>query len=226
MPMTAPTLPPPLRDGDCLTSAEFMRRWEAMPGLKHAELIDGIVYMPSPVSLKHSTSHGQLAGWLGYYAAHTPGCIIGVEGTWVMGRDDSPSPDIDLRILPEYGGQSRVDGEYGAGAPELVIEVAVTSQSRDLGPKSRLYERTGVREYIVAVAPAKHLIWKARVDGKFQPIEPDADGIIRSRCFPGLWLDAAALWSQDQARLFAVLHEGLATAEHTSFAAHLAAARR
>ena len=226
MPMAAPTLPPPLRDGDRLTSAEFLRRWEAMPALKHAELIDGIVYMPSPVSLKHADFHAPLTGWLTYYAANTRGCRAGVEGTWVMGRDDTPQPDIALRILPEYGGQSRVEGEYAAGAPELAIEVSATSQARDLGPKSRLYERAGVREYIVAVARAKHLMWKQRVEGKFEPVEADADGILRSRCFPGLWLDPAALWRQDQARLFAVLHQGLASPERAAFAERLAAARR
>ena len=187
-----------------------------MPGLKHAELIDGIVYLPHTTPL--------MGGWPVGSATTRPDCDGGVEGTWVMGRDDTPSPDVDLRILPEYGSQSRVDGEYGARAPEVVIEVAVTSQGRDLGPKSRLYERTGGREYIVAVGPTKQLIWRERVDGKFQPIEPDADGIPRSRCLPGLWLDPAALWSQDQARLFAVLHEEPATAEHVAFAADLAAA--
>ena len=223
MPMAAPTLPPPLREGDHLTSAEFLRRWEAKPALKHAELIDGIVYMPSPVSFKHSSSHSPLTGWLEYYAANTPGCDSGLEATWVMGRDNTPQPDVFLRIRPENGGQSWVEGEYGAGAPELVIEVAATSQARDLGPKSRLYERTGVREYIIAVVPSKQLIWKELVAGKFQLVEPDADGILRSRCFPGLWLDPAALWSQDRASLFAVLQQGLATPEHAAFAARLAA---
>ena len=118
MPMAAPVLPPPLQDGDRLDSAEFLRRWEAMPDLKHAELIDGIVYMPSPVSLKHSDFHGTLAGWICYYAANTPGCRSGVEGTWVMGAKSVPQPDIMLWILPENGGQSRVEGEYAAGAPE------------------------------------------------------------------------------------------------------------
>jgi Uma2 family endonuclease len=222
MSLAAPVSPPPLRDGDRLASDEFMRRWEAMPDLKHAELIDGIVYMPSPVSNKHSDFHAPLAMWLGVYAAYTPGCRSGIEGTWIMGGRDVPSPDLALRILPEYGGQSRVEGEYSAGAPELVIEVAVSSRARDLGVKLRLYERTGVREYLVAVVSQAKLIWHERTAGGFQALEPDADGILRSRCFPGLWLDAAALWRHDQVRVLAVLQQGLTSPEHAAFVARLA----
>jgi hypothetical protein len=110
--VAAHTLPPPLRDGDRLTSNEFLRRWEAMPELKHAELIDGIVYLSSAVSLKHGDFHNPLSGWLHIYTASTPGCRAGPDTTWVMGKRDVPQPDIALRILPDKGGQSRVEGEY------------------------------------------------------------------------------------------------------------------
>jgi Uma2 family endonuclease len=221
MSMAAHTLPPPLRDGDHLTSDEFMRRWEAMPDLKHAELIDGIVYMASPVSLKHAAFHFPLTGWLGYYSAHTPGCSGGTDGTWLMGKHDVPQPDVALRILPENGGQSRVEGEYAAGAPELIVEVAVSSRSRDLGIKRRLYERMGVREYLIAVVGQEKFIWNELTSDGYRPLNPDPDGILRSRCFPGLWLDVAALWRHDQARLFAVLQQGLASPEHAAFVERL-----
>src|SRR5579871_3738526 len=110
MSMAAHSLPPPLRDGDRLTSDEFMRRWEAMPNLKHAELIDGIVYMPSPVSFPHSRFHLTFSGWLFVYESGTPGCQGGSEGTWLMGKRDVPQPDLTLRIDPAHGGQSGNEG--------------------------------------------------------------------------------------------------------------------
>ena len=64
MPLAAPVSPPPLFEGDCLTSDEFLCRWEAMPDLKHAELIDGIVYTPSPVSRDHGQFEYVLTAWL------------------------------------------------------------------------------------------------------------------------------------------------------------------
>lgn len=225
MPTAAHILPPPLREGDHLTADEFLRRWEAMPELKHAELIDGIVYMGSPVSRTHSDFHAPLTGWLVAYATNTPGCWVGSEGTWLMGNRNAPQPDSTLRILPEHGGQSHDEDEYSGGAPELVLEVAVSSNSRDLGVKLKLYERAGVREYLVAVTRKGKFLWKRWTPNGFQPLEPDTDGILRSQCFPGLWLDPAALWSRDLARLSAVLQQGLATPEHAAFVVQLALRR-
>ena len=226
MPMAAPVSPPPLRDGDRLTSDEFLARWEAMPELKHAELLDGIVYVPSPLSRVHATSHIRLSGWISSYEASTPGCEAGSDGTWLMGPRDVPQPDIGLRILPNRGGQSRDEGEYTAGAPELIVEVAASSRSRDLGVKRRLYERMGVREYVVALAREKQILWHILTPEGFQSLDPDADRIFRSRCFPGLWLDHAAFWTPDQARVLAVMDQGLATSEHAAFVAQLADMKR
>jgi Uma2 family endonuclease len=225
MSISAPVSPPPLRDGDRLTRDEFIRRWEAMPDLKHAELIDGIVYMPSPVSKKHSRFDLVLSWWLASYEFGTPGCEAGSDGTWLMGERDVPQPDITLQIVPESGGQWRLEGEYAAGAPELIIEVALSSRSRDLGAKLRLYERMGVHEYLVAVVGQAKVIWNELTASGFRTLEPDADGIIRSRSFPGLWLDPAALWRRDLAGMLAVLQQGLASPEHTAFVARLAGQR-
>src|ERR1035438_4774220 len=223
MSLAAPVSPPPMLESDCLTSDEFLRRWEAMGDVKHAELIDGIVYMPSPVGLNHGTFESFLNIWLGFYVAGTPGCRPSLEATWLMGERNVPQPDITLTILPERGGQSRVEGQYHAGAPELIVEVAVSSYSRDFGAKKRLYERMGVREYVIAVPGAREVRWYELTPAGYQTLEPGSDGIFRSRCFPGLWLDTAALWDLDLARANAVLQQGLATPEHAEFAAQLAA---
>ena len=225
MSMAAHISPPPLREGDQLTSDEFMRRWEAMPDLKYAELIDGIVHMPSPVSIQHADLQVPLGGWLTYYASSTRGCWPSSEGTWLMGEKSVPQPDITLRILPEHGGQSHVEGDYPAGAPELVVEVATSSRARDLGVKLKLYERMGVREYLVVDTRRHQVHWKELIDGRYHPLEPGADGLFRSRCFPGLWLDPEVLWSRDLPRLFSAVQQGLATSEHAVFVARLAAAR-
>ena len=221
MSLAAPVLPPPLLEGDSLTSEEFIRRWELIPDLKHAELIDGIVYMPSPVSLGHSDIQSTLNGWLNVYAMATPGCQPGLEGTWLMGPRNVPQPDATLRILPAYGGQSGVTGLYASGAPELVVEVAVSSRSRDFGAKKRLYERMGVREYLIAVAGWEELVWHELNPSGYQLLPPDADGILRSRVYLGLWLDPAAVWSLDLPRISDVVRAGLASPEHAAFAAEL-----
>ena len=106
-----------------------------------------------------------------------------------------------------------------------MLEVAASSRARDLGAKLKLYERKGVCEYLVAVTGKQRFPWKVLTSRGYQPLDADADGIVRSRCFSGLWLDPAALWKLDQARLFAVLQKGLATPEHSAFVARLASSR-
>lgn len=222
----AQTLVPPLHDGDCLDSVEFIRRWEALPDLKHAELLGGMVHMPSPVSSPHSLYHFALSGWLSFYKAHTPGCEGGLEGTWLMSKDDVPQPDLALWLLPELGGKAQVDGKYPTGAPELIVEVAASSKVRDLGIKLELYERMGVREYLVALTSEREFVWKQLVNGTYQSVESDLNGVLRSPSFPGLWLHLPSLWNRDQAALLAMVSQGFATAEHAQFVAHSLAASR
>lgn len=209
MPTAALVMPPPLRAGDRLTREEFLRRWDAMPELRQAELIDGVVHMASPVSTAHSDNHFALSHWLSGYAAQTPGVRGGTAGTWLMAADSVPQPDLHLRILPEYGGQSRVDGDYPAGAPELIVEISHTTGSKDAGDKLRLYERSGVREYLMIRPGRKQVIWRSMVRRKYAELTPGDDGLYRSRVFPGLWLNAAALWKQDLAGLTAAVAAGV-----------------
>ncbi len=199
-----------------------MRRWEAMPDLKFAELIDGIVHMPSPLSDIHGDFHARLTGWLLSYADATPGCAARAGGTWLMSKDSVPQPDLALRILAEYGGQSQLEGEYPAGAPELIVEISHTTSARDSGVKLRLYERSGVCEYIIVRTKKEQVIWRELFEGQYREISAGQDGILRSRVFPGLWLDEAALWKRDIARLAEVARRGIATAEHGEFAHKLA----
>jgi Uma2 family endonuclease len=225
MSLAAIPLRPPLREGDRLTSTEFLRRWDAMPELKHAELIDGVVFMPSPVSLGHGDQHVDLSYWLRLYTEQTPGCRAGGDSTWIMGPKDVPQPDIALRILPEYGGQSTVKGKYAGGAPELIVEVTGSTSSRDLGVKLDLYRRAGVREYITILLPASQVIWRQLVRGRYKEIAPDEDGLLRSRVFPGLWLDPAAVWDSKRS-LRTAIEQGTRSPEHAAFVRRLVARKR
>lgn len=222
MSSAAISLPPVLREGDRLTAREFLRRWEAMPDLKHAELIDGIVFMPSPVSYSHGTSHAAFGAWVWLYADRTPGCETASEATWVMAPNNVPQPDASLRILPERGGQSHDTGDYVGGAPELIVEVSGSSSSRDLGVKLDLYRRSGVREYLTILLKPRQVIWRHLVRNRYKEVAPDEDGLLRSRVFPGLWLDPAAVWDAKRSVRTAV-ELGVQSPEHAAFVRRLAA---
>ncbi len=207
---------PSLVTGERMDREEFLRRWELMPDLKRAELIDGVVYVPSPLSLDHGRRDVRAIFLLAYYQDSTLGCQCASNTTWFM-LDSSPQPDVFLRILPEYGGQSAIEGKYPSGAPELAIEVCVTSTEVDFGPKLALYQRAGVCEYVTFETLHRRIIWRVLEQGSYVKLNPGSDGVYRSQVFPGLWLDPTAFWADDGPKLRAVLDQGLAAPEHAAF---------
>ena len=218
---------PPLENGDRLTRAEFERRYEAMPNLKKAELIEGVVHMPSPVRHEgHSHPHTLLVTWLGIYEMDTPGVEAGDNGTIRLDLDNEPQPDAFLIILPDRGGRVRIsEDDYIEGAPELIAEVASSSVSYDLGKKLDAYRRNGVQEYVVWRVLDRQVDWFVNREGRFEPLPPGTDGIIRSTVFPGLWLDPAALVNGEKSTVKTILQHGLSSPEHAEFVARLAQAR-
>lgn len=212
--------PPPLEPGDRLTAAEFMRRYEAMPHIKKAELIEGVVYMPSPVRVSHAAAHGRLMIWLGTYSAATPGVQLADNATLRMDLDNVVQPDALLRLEPTAGGRSRVSpDDYLEGAPELIAEVATSSAAYDLYDKLRVYRRNRVQEYLVWQVLEERLDWWHWVAGEYVPIPVEADGLMRSRVFPGLWLDPQAMLSGNLQTVLARLQEGLASEQHQTYLA-------
>jgi Uma2 family endonuclease len=228
--MLSPVVPSAeLATGQRMNVEEFLCRWDKLPELKNAELIDGMVYVPSPLSSKHARRDYQIHWWLSRYEEATPGCQGASNGTWFM-LDSAPQPDVFLRILPAHGGRSgnklRNKEEYFAGAPELVVEICESSADLDLGPKLRLYQRAGVREYITVEIPEQRIVWRTLDEHSiYHPQVVPADGILRSQVFPGLWLDVAAFWADDGPKMLVALSAGLASEDHLRFMARLAATK-
>ena len=218
---------PPLENGDCMDQKTYHERYEAMPEDTRAELIGGIVYMASPQKLPHGRTNKNVGRLLDAYEDATEGTESLAAITDVLGPDSEPEPDDCLRILPEFGGQSREDEDgYLIGSPELVVETGFTTESRDLNQKKADYEKAGVREYVVVALRSMKVFWFTLRRGKYQEMKPDSDGIYRSKVFPGLWLDPEALLCRDRKKLLAVLQRGLASKEHKEFVAELATKRK
>ena len=224
MPTISPTKNKPisipyLENGDSLNSIEFEQRYTAMPHIKKAELIEGIVYMASPLRFEsHAKPHGNIMIWLGNYKIVTPGVELADNPTVRLDLENQPQPDAVLIIDPKLGGQTRIsEDDYIEGAPELVVEVVVSTASIDLQDKKRAYRRNGVQEYIVWRRSDNQLDWFVLDPGEYVSLLPDAQGVIRSRKFPGLWLAVEALLEGDMTQLVATLQEGLSSPEHAEF---------
>jgi Uma2 family endonuclease len=216
---------PPLETGDRLSRDEFERRYDAMPGLKKAELIEGVVYVPSPVRTdQHAEPHFNMIGWLSHYQWSTPGVRGADNASARLDISNMPQPDICLFIDPARGGQARIsDDGYLEDAPELVAEVAASSVSYDLTLKFEVYRRNGVREYLVWRVQDREIDWFMLKGKKFVRLPLGKSGLYQSKVFPGLWLDPAALIQGDTPALHAALQRGLASREHADFVARLSA---
>ncbi|HSX78455.1 MAG TPA: Uma2 family endonuclease [Candidatus Saccharimonadia bacterium] len=217
---------PRLEAGDHLDQATFHARYEAMPPDFRAELIGGVVFVPSPLRSEHGESHALVVGWLTNYWIATPGTRVRDNATAILGDDSEPQPDAALVIEPERGGQSSVSEDgYATGPPEFIVEVASSSESIDLHRKRRDYEQAGVLEYVVVVLRQRVVRWFVRQDGTHQEVEADVSGLFKSRVFPGLWLDAPALLQRDGRQVLATLQQGLEMPEHAAFVQQLQARR-
>jgi Uma2 family endonuclease len=216
-----------LRNGDCMNQKEFHFLYEQMPEGFWAELINGIVFVAEPVGIQHGNNDLRLGTVLDIYRSKTKGVFAGHNVTVILGKKDEVQPDVVLRVLPAYGGQSKDTGKakarYILGAPELIAEVAYSSRSIDLHLKRERYTSAGAREYLVVCLEPETIYWFDLRNN--QELKADADGIFRSIVFPGLWVHAAGLLQLDYDVVMDVLNQGLKSKEHADFVKRLAAAR-
>ena len=214
---------PPLESGDRLTRAEFERRYHLVPQNVKAELIEGVVYMASPVRYtSHSRPHGVVITWLGLYSAATPGVQVADNATVRLDLDNEVQPDALLRIDEARGGHSHISSDdYLEGAPELIVEIAGSSAAYDLHDKLQVHRRNGVEEYVVWTMHPRQVAWFRLREGAYVPLLPGTDGIIRSEVFPGLRLAVAALLAGDLPTVLGVLQDGLKSDEHAALVARL-----
>jgi Uma2 family endonuclease len=198
--------PPMLESGDRLSREEFHRRYCARPDIRKAELIQGVVYVPSPVRALHAEPHGSMIGWIHAYKVRTPGVRMMPEPTVYLDADTEVQPDVILFFdPPPPGGAREREDHYIEGPPQLVVEIAVSSVSYDLHDKLEAYRRAGVLEYIAWRVNDRAIDWFRLQNGAYIRIAPAARGVIESAVFPGLRLAVHQMIEGDDAAVIAEL---------------------
>jgi Uma2 family endonuclease len=214
-----------LHSGDRMTREEFHRIYEQMPEDFKAELIGGIVYVASPTGRRHGKHHLLLGTVFCAYEASTPGVDAADNATVILANDAEPQPDLYLRILPQFGGQSNTTkDDYVEGSPELVAEIAHSTHALDLHAKREAYARHGVLEYLVLSLKERRLRWFDLQSDK--DLEADENAVCKIRTFPGLWINVEGLLQQNYQQLMATLKLGLESQEHSDFVGKLASAHK
>lgn len=213
-----------LENGDVLTKEEFLCRWEDTPEIRHAELLEGVVYVNSAaISTRHGRPQGILLSWLDEYERHTPNVIVLPPVTSVLSDEDVPEPDAVMYIdHPVHGSCHLDEKDYLEGSPELVVEIAASSSSKDLHVKKRVYQKAGVKEYIVWRTIQTGFDWFVLKEGEYASLTADPnDGYLKSIAFPGLWVDLEALLSMDKRKVIERMQAGFNTSEHRDFVTKL-----
>jgi Uma2 family endonuclease len=191
------TCGPALESGDVLTRDEFERRYALRHDIKKAELIQGVVYVGSPVRIEeHAEPDNLLSTWLGLYSIHHPGVRAGNNGTVRLSEDDEPQPDS---MMWYTAGQAAIDSDhYLGGAPELVVEVAASNANIALNRKKESYRLARVQEYVVWLTEDTRFHWFRLRGNDYAELTPGADGFIESEVFPGLRIHPARLLAGDR----------------------------
>ena len=179
--------------------AEFLRRWDQMPALKHAELIEGVVHLASPVSLIHADFDHLFHAWLSRYEDTADGLGISGNCTCIL-NGNSFQPDLALRRVtaPE-------NTKYIERPPGLIIEICYSSRSYDMYTKLAAYKLAGVAEYMTVLIEDKRVDWRILNEGRYDMLEPNRAGFLESPTFPGLRLDTGAVFPPDIKRMKAAL---------------------
>jgi Uma2 family endonuclease len=159
---------PPLQDGDRLNRIEFHTRYESMPYLKKAELIEGVVTTEPRVGYRHGQASAAANFWLGCYRVKTPQVMACAHPTLIVDDANEFQPDALLR-LEQNGGSWVTDEDYLAGAPELIFEVAEDTTGHEFNEKRDIYRRIGVKEYIVWTLADNGIYWHRLQDGQYLP---------------------------------------------------------
>lgn len=209
----------PLITGEQLSRAEFERRWDAMPDLKRAELVEGVVSMSAALRAnQHGDPHFLAVGWMSHYSFQTPGVIGSDSASLRLDDANMPQPDITLRLTPELGGHSHVDEDgYLSGGPELAFEISASTIARDLGHKFHVFARHGIREYVVWRVDDARVDWFVLRHGVYVRQTPETAGCFQSEVFPGLWLNSEALVEYDMPSVLSYLRQGMATPAYAAF---------
>lgn len=178
-----------------MTAKDFFRR---APEDRKAELIDGVMIMPSPPSDRHERLVGFLFTLIRMYCEDRDlGEVRGSRTAVELADDQAPEPDV-LFVAKERADIITDEGVFGA--PDLVIEVlSASTAAYDRGSKFHAYERAGVRELwlIDPYGPAGTEFYQ-RSGEYLKPIMPGPNNVLSSMVLPGFRLNTTWLWTQEK----------------------------
>ncbi|HLL91195.1 MAG TPA: Uma2 family endonuclease [Tepidisphaeraceae bacterium] len=176
-----------------------------------AEWVDGEVIVMAPVGDSHADLNLFLGAVLRQFVEHHDlGEIRGPE-TMVRlkigGKVERRLPDL---LFVAAARAAAIKPTFVDGPPDLIVEiVSPGSVDHDWRDKYFDYEAAGVGEYVVVDRASEKVKAYAlgRRSKQFEPVEPDADGRLRSKAVKGFYLRPQWLLGPRPPKVATVLRE-------------------
>jgi len=172
-----------------------------------AELIDGVMIVHSPASIKHDNLAGFLRVLMRGLSEETDaGIVLGPDSLIRLGRGRRVGPD--LFFLEKKRVPRNLPREW-KGTPDLVMEILSPSNRReDIEEKLPAYRAARVKE-IWVVDPDKQEEVVEHRHGKGYSATRANDGRIDSIVLKGFWIDASWLWVEPLPNVMVCLRKTL-----------------
>ncbi len=175
---------------DLITVEQFYR---LVPDGQKADLIDGVIYMASPDSLRHNHLTLFVSRlFQGYLEAKGLGGDVTVSRfAFELTPHRAPEPDVAY-VRPE---RTHLLSEVSMrGGPDIAVEiVSRDSRNRDYGEKRQLYQDAGVPEYWIIDPIQERVEFLVLHEGRYQLAPLEENRMFRSRALGGLWIDVGWL---------------------------------
>lgn len=132
------------------------------------------------------------------------------------------NPDFMVMIGKGHHNQCKPDFEndYFVGPPNFIMDIHNDLNSEFIQERKQLYEKSGVQEYVIVHENLEWVEWNRLEKGKlfkkkkFQEVQPDENGIIKSSSLPGLWIPINALKKRNNWAVMACIDQGLTRRGH------------
>ena len=176
-----------------LTYEEFCARVNE----QKADLIHGEIFMASPARYRHEDLVNLWMSMLRRYAKKKKlGKVMGSRVA--MKLDDHEAPEPDIMFIKKDRLPLLKETEI-LGPADLAIEVVSPgSRHLDLVEKKDLYASYGVSEYwVIDPYRQRACFWK-NVDGMWEDIAVDENGIMNSTVLPDFWLRVDWLFAAEE----------------------------
>lgn len=137
------------------------------------ELLGGVPYSMSPApSIKHQNMVMNIAAWLSVSLKGKTCKPFVAPVDVILSEGDVVQPDVFVVCDPEKIGEKAVKG-----VPDLVFEVLSPGTAlKDMREKKALYERAGVREYVV-IDPLENYVQRFALNDTLQYGAADVFGV-------------------------------------------------